>query len=80
MWQKHSNNANLTIEELKAMIRFGHKNQVLNNMQRYMSDIPGTPCYSHKQRKDPGAKITFKVPLFQRQAFFTYDDQDLHRL
>ena len=38
--QKHPDNANLTIEELKAMIRVGNNNPVLNNIQRYMANIP----------------------------------------
>ena len=37
--------ANMTIAQMKALIGTGNKNHVVKNIQRYMSNIPGTPSY-----------------------------------
>jgi hypothetical protein len=67
--------ANMTIAQMKALIGTGNKNHVVKNIQRYMSNIPGTPSYWYALNLDLETIIKDKGPP---HAFFTFSYPNLH--
>ena len=74
--------ANLTIDQLKAMVGSGNKNDVVKNMQRYLANIVGTPSYWHKVSTALDTVCAVKGPphIFFTHSYADNYDPDLHRI
>jgi hypothetical protein len=74
--------ANTTIQGLKALINMGAKNNVIRNMQKYMSQIQGTASYWFQCSEDLKAIIRDKGPpfVFFTFTYATHHDPHLHRV
>ncbi len=74
--------ANTPITELQSLIdRPVFENPVLQNMQRYMANIPGTPSYWYRCSQDLSALISYSgtVTFFFTLTLADFHDPHLHR-
>ena len=67
--KQNPGDANLTIDQLKALTENNHKgSHVIDNIRRYMANIPGTPSYWYQVNGKLKAIIESKGPP---QVWFT---------
>lgn len=70
----------LTTTEIKSMIEDGKINQVINNLKRYLANIPGTSSYWQSTHNDLTAIIESKGPphIFFTHSYADFYDPFLH--
>lgn len=73
--QQNQNDKMLSTEEIKTMIENGQINNVINNLKRYMANIPGSSSYWQSVHNDLSAIIDSKGPP---HVFFTHSYADFY--
>ena len=71
--KQNPGDANKTIEEIKKMLTEKTSTNLINNVRRYMANIPGTPSYWYNVSQELNAIIESKGPP---HGFFTFSFAD----